>query len=65
MNDEFIEQPKEENSQERSNKPENVSIVEILQQQVDKLSKEAQEYKEKYFLTLAEIENMCKKKSKT
>jgi molecular chaperone GrpE len=64
MSEEFIEQPHTENSQESTQPTENTSFVEILQQQVDKLQKEMNEYKEKYFLTLAEIENMRKRLQK-
>ncbi len=52
------------NEPEENQKPESMTIVELLQLQVDKLQKEAQEYKEKYFLTLAEIENMRKRLQK-
>lgn len=43
---------------------EDLSMAELMKQQVEKLTKEAQEYKEKYFLTLAEIENMRKRLQK-
>jgi molecular chaperone GrpE len=41
-----------------------VSMAELLKQQLEKLKQETQEYKEKYFLTLAEIENMRKRLQK-
>ena len=47
-----------------TNDKENISFTELLQQQVEKLQKEANDFKEKYFLTLAEIENMRKRLQK-
>ncbi len=60
MTEEFIQPPESEETQGNES-IENLSMVDLLQQQVDKLQKEMQEYKEKYFLTLAEIENMRKR----
>lgn len=64
MSEEFIEEPKMEDLEESDRKCEDVSFVESLQLQVEKLTKEMNDYKEKYFLTLAEIENMRKRLQK-
>ena len=65
MSDEIKETTKnEETFSSSTNDKENISFNELLQQQVEKLQKEANEFKEKYFLTLAEIENMRKRLQK-
>ena len=63
MTEEFIQPPESEETQ-GNDTIENLSMVDLLQQQVDKLQKEMQDYKDKYFLTLAEIENMRKRLQK-
>ena len=65
MSDEIKEPTEnEEILSSSTNDKENISFTELLQQQVEKLQKEANDFKEKYFLTLAEIENMRKRLQK-
>jgi molecular chaperone GrpE len=64
MTEENLEKNPQQPAEEQQGSLENTSMVELLQQQVEKLSKEMQDYKDKYFLTLAEIENMRKRLQK-
>ena len=61
MTEEFTENCEQAQNAESTQE---VSMEQLLQSQIEKLQKEAQEYKEKYFLMLAEIENMRKRLQK-
>lgn len=64
MTEENLEKNPPEPVVESQDSQESITMVELLKQQVEKLTKEMQDYKEKYFLTLAEIENMRKRLQK-
>ncbi len=51
----------EKNEEEILEKEETVSISDLMQENLDKASKDASEYKDKYFRALAEMENSRKR----
>lgn len=61
MTEEFTENCEQE---QKTETVQELSTEQLLQSQVEKLQKETQEYKDKYFLMLAEIENMRKRLQK-